>query len=234
MDTEALNKRKKRKRKHYERAKKRGQYLYGIGKGYRLSNREDVRGKRRYGHRRLTVSQKHRQSKKAVENRKKTKGYYCYLKMCYLNSTFVNECYKADDMTLLMEHIFRSYQDIDSVIDDYHWGYRDILTAKLNYLTHFISDLDRNSFFVRHYDEILVDSLLDLVSNRSRFIKQSGFSFFTYVVNILAYNMSTQFFRRFNGPQLDVIDPDECASTDDVESYSPLSAFIVLKSKTIQ
>jgi hypothetical protein len=214
MDYAKLRELKAKKKKYYSKKKSKGEILYGMGGESRTMNTVEDRGKRQYGFKRTTVQQKHRLPLYLIDFRKK-KGVRCYKHMGYIYTSTLNKKHKDKDINGLLSLLYTSYQEPLSLIEDYKFGFRDPIFARIVSLTGIMKDDSRLDLFISNYDELLIDTLLKFISKLDNYIASKRITFYSYAANVIPYRFMSQFLPLLND-KLDLMEMDEFVD----ESYS--------------
>jgi hypothetical protein len=229
---ESLRRLKKEKAKYYRKTKSEGQILYGQGGESRTGNTV-TRGKRRYGFQRNSVRQKHRVKKSILDYKSKfpNRKYRCYTFQSYLYTRKINSLYQEGKMNQVLELFYKAYSNLDVLLDDYRYGYRDLLFSKVVSLTGIYRDDDTMQLFKCNYDDLIIDTLVQFIDTIDNFVSTDKSTFYTYMINIIPYRISTLLYSLNDNIIHEEIDLDEIDSgyKIDIEQINPLGVYILEK-----
>lgn len=185
----------KKKRKYYSKLKKKGAARYSMGGLLSVSNDPEVRGVRRYGFNRASVSQaslvkKQLLQKKLSKSKRNTK-IRCVRGFGYTSKRRINALYKNSNFPEILKELYLKYQFIEVLLEDYGHGLRDRIFSRFMYLSKAREDESLLSALKEHYDEILVDSLISLVDKSDNYVEDSGYTYYEYCINVIPYYLTS-------------------------------------------
>jgi hypothetical protein len=237
VDYEEKRLRKKLKAERYKKLEAEGQILYGMGGKNRLLNTEEARGKQRKGFKRHSVRQKHRLKKEHLwyHRNKKTK-IYCWSYNSYLRPSMVNRWYNQDKIDLIMEYFYKEYRDIDRLLSDYNRGYKDPLFVRFVGKSGILYNPDRLQILKENYEDILMDAIVNFMSEHKNYLPDVGISFHQYMYNIIPYRLLSSLLSFIPDNAQEYIDVDDIEDKNyAIERYiNPLGIHIINNFKKLK
>lgn len=183
--------RREREREYYKRiAEEKGISLHSMGGGHRYNNVADGDRKRQYGFKRLSTRQRRRLSKTSKSIKEKNLNIKCYKIQSYLYSKTINAYFKSNNLKKIWESIFNSYSDPNLLIEDYKYGYRDLIFSRIISLTSLFENSEAEYIFINYYEDIFMSALEHFMTHIDNYADVGNVTFFSYMVNIFPYRFS--------------------------------------------
>lgn len=195
IDLVKLRKKQELRRQYLGRRERAGYSLCGMGGDHRFNNKTSALKIRQYGFQRFSTQQKQRLTSKVLTYKKNKTKIKCYKMNAYLYSRKINQSYKNNDLSSILVEIYNAYSDPNKLIQDFDYGYRDLIFAKTIGLTK-IKDNDTLMYlFLNEYEDILMDVLVAFIKSCDNYVETSKTSFYTYIIYTLPFLFSYSFSR---------------------------------------
>ena len=213
---------KRKKEEYYNKAiVDRKDPLYGMGSSFRRKNTTEKRSKHRYGFKRYSVRQRHRVTKETLKYRRNRPQYRLdsILRPYDVNSNYI-------DNKKLILLIYEKYYDFDYIYRKFQDGYKDVVFKRIFSLIGLSKDIRVLDFLRENYLEILHEAIVKFMNSIDNYVEESGFTFYTYLVNIFPYCFSSSF-SLIEGMETKVDIVKDIVGDTDVNIYGNLLSYHV-------
>lgn len=224
-----FNKKKRLKRIKKDHRSNKGEVFYERGKEFHLTNREDLRGKRRYGFKRHTMRQQRRISKSKLEGKRFFNEEGSFF-VSYINKSLINAQYNSKDYAGIYEFLYTQFYNFEGKLESFYNGKKDDFFWKICKLCGLDHEEVNKNIFEEHYHDIFMDSLVKFIDSIDNYVYSKSNPFYNYLIYVFPFLFHNYFFSYRNSIDYEDINELEIEDTNySIDSVNELGVHILAR-----